>query len=86
MPLRLIGVLFGSQVYRHSARLQRGVILNIASDLTACLYVLRMPSFVSFGREAHRVKFCAALELLCSDVLSSMNGQIVVIDGGKIAW
>ena len=46
----------------------------------------RLSSLIPMGRMAKRDEYRAAVQFLCSDASSYMNGQDVVMDGGRSAW
>jgi NAD(P)-dependent dehydrogenase (short-subunit alcohol dehydrogenase family) len=49
-------------------------------------FVQRLSSLIPLGRMAQRDEYRAAVQFLCSDASSYMNGQNIVIDGGRSAW
>ena len=49
-------------------------------------FVARLTSLIPLGRMADRDEYRAAVQFLCSDASSYMNGQNVVIDGGRSSW
>ena len=49
-------------------------------------FVQRLSSLIPLGRMAQREEYRAALQFLCSDASSYMNGQNVVMDGGRSTW
>ncbi len=49
-------------------------------------FVQRLSSLIPLGRMAKRDEYRAALQFLCSDASIYMNGQNLVIDGGRSAW
>lgn len=49
-------------------------------------FVQRLSSLIPFGRMASRDDYRAAVQFMCSDASSYMNGQNVVMDGGRSAW
>jgi len=49
-------------------------------------FVQRLSSLVPMGRMATKDEYRAAVQFLCSDASSYMNGQNVVMDGGRSAW
>ena len=49
-------------------------------------FVRRLSSLIPMGRMAMRDEYRAAIQFLCSDASSYMNGQNIVIDGGRSAW
>ncbi|MBI5329718.1 MAG: SDR family oxidoreductase [Betaproteobacteria bacterium] len=49
-------------------------------------FVRRLTSLIPQGRMATRDEYRAAVLFLCSDASAYMNGQNVVMDGGRSAW
>ena len=49
-------------------------------------FVQRLSSLIPMGRMAERDEYRAAVQFLCSDASSYMNGQNVVMDGGRSTW
>jgi len=49
-------------------------------------FVQRLSSLIPLGRMAERDEYRAAVQFLCSDASSYMNGQNIVIDGGRSIW
>ena len=49
-------------------------------------FVQRLSSLIPLGRMAQRDEYRAAVQFLCSDASSYMNGQNIVMDGGRSAW
>jgi NAD(P)-dependent dehydrogenase (short-subunit alcohol dehydrogenase family) len=49
-------------------------------------FVQRLSSLIPLGRMASKNEYRAAVQFLCSDASSYMNGQNVVMDGGRSAW
>jgi NAD(P)-dependent dehydrogenase (short-subunit alcohol dehydrogenase family) len=49
-------------------------------------FVSRLSSLIPLGRMAAKDEYRAAIQFLCSDASAYMNGQNVVIDGGRSAW
>lgn len=49
-------------------------------------FVLRLSKLVPLGRMAKHDEYRAAIQFLCSDASSYMNGQNVVMDGGRSVW
>jgi len=50
------------------------------------LFQRRLSSLVPMGRMASKDEYRAAVQFLCSDASSYMNGQNIVIDGGRSVW
>jgi NAD(P)-dependent dehydrogenase (short-subunit alcohol dehydrogenase family) len=49
-------------------------------------FVQRLSSLIPLGRMATREEYRAALQFLSSDASLYMNGQNIVIDGGRSVW
>lgn len=49
-------------------------------------FVQRLSSLIPLGRMAQRDEYRAAVQFLCSDASSYMNGQNIVMDGGRSVW
>lgn len=49
-------------------------------------FVQRLSSLIPMGRMAHTDEYKAAIQFLCSDASAYMNGQNIVMDGGRSAW
>lgn len=62
--------------------LSPGGVFNGQSDE----FVKRLSSLIPMGRMAKHDEYQAAIQFLCSDASSYMNGQNIVIDGGRSVW
>lgn len=62
--------------------LSPGGVFNGQSDE----FVRRLSSLIPMGRMASVDEYRAAIQFLCSDASSYMNGQNVVMDGGRSVW
>jgi len=49
-------------------------------------FVNRLSALIPLGRMATKDEYRAAIQFLCSDAAAYMNGQNVVMDGGRSAW
>ena len=49
-------------------------------------FVQLLSSLIPLGRMASKDEYRSAIQFLCSDAASYMNGQNVVMDGGRSAW
>lgn len=78
---RYLATYWASQGVRCNA-LSPGGVFNGQGDE----FVQRLSSLIPLGRMAQREEYRAALQFLCSDASSYMNGQNVVMDGGRSAW
>jgi NAD(P)-dependent dehydrogenase (short-subunit alcohol dehydrogenase family) len=62
--------------------LSPGGVLHQQSDD----FVERISTLIPLGRMAQPNEYRAAVQFLCSDASSYMNGQNLVIDGGRSVW
>lgn len=49
-------------------------------------FVQRLTSLIPLGRMANRDEYRAAVQFLCSDASAYLNGQNIVMDGGRCVW
>ena len=49
-------------------------------------FVRELSSRIPLGRMAAKNEYRSAIQFLCSDASSYMNGQNIVIDGGRSSW
>lgn len=49
-------------------------------------FVQRLTSLIPLGRMARRDEYRAAIQFLCSDASAYLNGQNIVMDGGRSVW
>ena len=49
-------------------------------------FVLRLSNLIPLGRMANHDEYRAAVQFLCSDASLYMNGQNIVMDGGRSVW
>ena len=62
--------------------LSPGGVYNGQSDE----FVQRLSALIPMGRMAHADEYRAAIQFLCSDASAYMNGQNIVMDGGRSVW
>jgi len=65
-----------------SNALSPGGVFNGQGDV----FVQRLSSLIPLGRMAQRDEYRAAVQFLCSDASRYMNGQNIVVDGGRSTW
>lgn len=49
-------------------------------------FVRRLTSLIPMGRMANHDEYRAAVQFLCSDASAYLNGQNIVMDGGRSVW
>jgi NAD(P)-dependent dehydrogenase (short-subunit alcohol dehydrogenase family) len=62
--------------------LSPGGVLNGQSEE----FVTRLSALIPIGRMAERKEYRSAVQFLCSDASAYMNGQNLVMDGGRSVW
>jgi NAD(P)-dependent dehydrogenase (short-subunit alcohol dehydrogenase family) len=62
--------------------LSPGGVLNGQSEE----FIQRLSALIPLGRMAQRDEYRAAVQFLCSEASSYMNGQNLVMDGGRSTW
>ena len=50
------------------------------------VFVQKLTELIPLGRMAERSEYRSALQFLCSDASAYLNGQNIVMDGGRSAW
>jgi NAD(P)-dependent dehydrogenase (short-subunit alcohol dehydrogenase family) len=65
-----------------SNALSPGGIFNGQSEQ----FVTRLTSLIPMGRMATPDEYRAAVQFLCSDASAYLNGQNIVMDGGRSVW
>jgi NAD(P)-dependent dehydrogenase (short-subunit alcohol dehydrogenase family) len=78
---RYLATYWADQNIRCNA-LSPGGVLNNQSDE----FVKRLSLLVPLGRMAQKNEYRSAVQFLCSDASKYMNGQNLVIDGGRSVW
>ena len=49
-------------------------------------FVKKLTKLIPLGRMAQRTEYRSAVQFLCSDASSYMNGHNLVMDGGRTIW
>lgn len=62
--------------------LSPGGVFNGQSDE----FVHRLTSLIPLGRMANRDEYRSTVQFLCSDASAYLNGQNIVMDGGRCVW
>lgn len=78
---RYLATYWADQGVRANA-LSPGGVLNGQGDE----FVQRLTSLIPLGRMASRDEYRAAVQFLCSDASAYLNGQNIVMDGGRSVW
>jgi NAD(P)-dependent dehydrogenase (short-subunit alcohol dehydrogenase family) len=78
---RYLATYWADQGVRANA-LSPGGVFNGQSDV----FVQRLTSLIPLGRMASRDEYRAAVQFLCSDASAYLNGQNIVMDGGRSIW
>jgi NAD(P)-dependent dehydrogenase (short-subunit alcohol dehydrogenase family) len=66
---------------RSNALSPGGVFTNQGED-----FVHKLESLIPMGRMAEKDEYQSAIQFLCSDASLYMNGQNIVMDGGRSVW
>lgn len=78
---RYVATYWAEKNVRCNALSPGGVFTNQNDD-----FVQRLSSLIPLGRMANIHEYRAAVQFLCSNASSYMNGQNVVMDGGRCIW
>ncbi len=78
---RYLATYWADRGVRSNALSPGGVFTNQGEE-----FVQRLTALIPLGRMARRDEYRAAIQFLCSDASAYMNGQNVVMDGGRSAW
>lgn len=83
--------LIGLTLYLSTYWANRGVRVNALSpggvyNGQSEAFISRLKTRIPMGRMANVDEYRSAVQFLCSDASSYLNGQNIVIDGGRSAW
>jgi NAD(P)-dependent dehydrogenase (short-subunit alcohol dehydrogenase family) len=78
---RYLATYWAHQGVRSNALSPGGVYVDQGED-----FVQRLANLIPLGRMAHQDEYRSAIQFLCSDASSYMNGQNIVMDGGRSVW
>lgn len=78
---RYLATYWADQGVRSNALSPGGVFVDQGEE-----FLQRLSQLVPLGRMAKRDEYRAAIQFLCSDASAYMNGQNVVMDGGRSVW
>jgi NAD(P)-dependent dehydrogenase (short-subunit alcohol dehydrogenase family) len=78
---RYLATYWADRGVRSNALSPGGVFTNQGEE-----FVQRLTALIPLGRMARRDEYRAAIQFLCSDASAYMNGQNVVMDGGRSVW
>jgi len=78
---RYLATYWAQQGVRSNALSPGGVFTGQGDE-----FVQRLTGLIPLGRMAARDEYRAALQFLCSDASAYLNGQNIVMDGGRSVW
>ena len=78
---RYLATYWASEGVRCNA-LSPGGIFNGQDDI----FVQRLTNLIPLDRMAKPDEYKSAIQFLCSDASSYMNGQNIIMDGGRSVW
>jgi NAD(P)-dependent dehydrogenase (short-subunit alcohol dehydrogenase family) len=78
---RYLATYWAAQGVRANALSPGGVFTGQSEE-----FVTRLSALIPMGRMAASDEYRSAIQFLCSDASSYMNGQNVVMDGGRSVW
>ena len=78
---RYLATYWSDQNIRSNA-LSPGGVFNEQDDK----FVKQLSSLIPLGRMANKDEYRSAVQFLCSDASSYLNGQNVIMDGGRSIW
>lgn len=78
---RYLATYWSNQSVRCNA-LSPGGVFNGQDDV----FVDRLTNLIPLNRMAHADEYRSTIQFLCSDASSYMNGQNIIVDGGRSVW
>lgn len=78
---RYLATYWSEQGVRSNALSPGGIFLDQDDQ-----FVKKLTSLIPMGRMAKKDEYRSAIQFLCSDASSYLNGQNVVMDGGRSVW
>jgi NAD(P)-dependent dehydrogenase (short-subunit alcohol dehydrogenase family) len=78
---RYLATYWAEKGIRSNALSPGGVVNGQGED-----FICKLSSLIPLGRMAHHDEYRAAIQFLCSDASAYMNGQNIVMDGGRSIW
>jgi NAD(P)-dependent dehydrogenase (short-subunit alcohol dehydrogenase family) len=78
---RYLSTYWADQGVRANALSPGGVFNEQGDD-----FVRKLSSLIPLGRMANKDEYRSAVQFLCSDASAYMNGQNIVMDGGRSVW
>ena len=78
---RYLATYWSNQGVRCNA-LSPGGVFNGQDDV----FVDRLTNLIPLNRMAHADEYRSTIQFLCSDASSYMNGQNIIVDGGRSVW
>ena len=78
---RYVSTYWSKQGVRCNALSPGGIYNNQSEE-----FVSRISNLIPLNRMANKDEYQGAIQFLCSDASSYMNGQNIVIDGGRSVW
>ena len=78
---RYLATYWSEQGVRSNALSPGGIFLDQDDQ-----FVEKLTSLIPMGRMAKKNEYRSAIQFLCSDASSYLNGQNVVMDGGRSVW
>lgn len=78
---RYLATYWASSQVRSNSLSPGGIYFNQPEE-----FVKKISSLIPLGRMANQDEYHSAIQFLCSDASSYLNGQNIVMDGGRSVW